>query len=489
MLPVEQLGAIKWLAAKHLAVVDWRLEPAMPPTDRNTTLASSSLAPLAAPTPRPRTELLGMVNSVFHIHEVCLHSSTHIDFHTEGGRTIEIKHGDATLVDPQGGVRRSLCIANVSCASFSVDAAAAEGLHEAALRALLAGGFEIDDDIRALPLVQRLLTGPLVTEVAAAAAPHGMTGQRRLQSMLPLCTNTCGRSSDGICDDGLLAAEGAPSRAMVFFCALGTDCDDCTPGGERSNSYDHVRGNEIITLRNFLEISIRETGNSDETALVCLAHSDGSSRVPSSSRFHSYYTNCSVSLDANPSSSGGTGSATFTLNPSWAGYTQAEDGQLDWLPTSVWMTYERRPDAMREGFDGGTIVERFCSTGAGDFQGRCRIRYTYADNRGLLSRNAYGHGPVGIWGRMTFDLIWHCSGTTGVGVCRRRCDRWLQFTSALPFSSCAACLPWCHPPSPSRSRLGWLCHLRCVPSSPRPLHMVAYPVRPPSRRGSHLHHL
>jgi len=68
------------------------------------------------------------------------------------------------------------------------------------------------------------------------------------------------------------------------------------------------------------------------------------------------------------------------------------------------------------GFDGGTLIERFCP--AGDFEGPCRVRYNYADDRGLTQgRN------TGIVGRTTFDLTWNCAGTSsGTGASARVCS-------------------------------------------------------------------
>jgi len=405
VLPVEQLGAIRWLAAKHLAVVDRRFEPNAPPANMST--SNGTLAPVA---PGPRTDLLGMVRSVFHIQEVVLYSSTHVDFHTEGGRRIEIKQGDATLVDPQGGVRRSLCVANVSCASFSVDADEAEGFHEAALRALIAGGFEIDEDIRALPIVRRLLLGPLAAELAEA---EGAGRRLQLGVTAPLCTNTCDSSTggsntpspyanNGFCEDG-----GEGSWQTARRCMLGTDCADCTPLNARTTDDFDVMGVQwkqdlFATGSGGLRCDV-QTARAGETARA----------VPETSPFGPYYS-CMVNLDQ----TSGRGSATFTLNSIWASYAAFSD----WAPKSVWMTYSESAQMNQYywGFDGGTLIERECA--AGEFQGMCKIAYHYLDNRGLSQQSGDG-----VYGRTTFELIWSCFGTT------LEQNRMCQITSGMAY--------------------------------------------------------
>jgi len=323
---------------------------------------------------------------------------------------IEIKHGDATLVDPQGGVRRSLCVANVSCASFSVDADEADGLHEAALRALIAGGFEIDEDIGALPIVQRLLSGPLAAELAAVEGVG-----RRLTSEStapPLCTNTCTHASDGACQDGVDGDALAIGLGTDFFCALGTDCADCNERAEYTLRY----------MSHFFESNLHKVNRIGSAGLTCPVGGDpnqfcsngvtgcalsiegqASRSVPTYSFFHPYFTSCSVNLD----SSTKRGAATFTLDPTWASYDLASVG-ANVLPTSVWMTYTEHFDDS-PGFDGGTVLERFCPTDI-NYQGPCRIRYTYADDRGLV-----GITGAGIFGQTEFDLTWSCTTTAGLG--------------------------------------------------------------------------
>jgi len=321
VLPIEQLGAIRWLSAKHLAVVGWRFvsaeaTPAVPPANATSTGSNSTLAPFTPPVGE-RTDLLAMVNSVFHIREVLVYSATHVDFHTEGGRKIEIKHGDATLVDPLTGVRRSLCVANVSCASFSVDADEADGLHEAALRALITGGFPIDDDIRSLSVVQRLLSGPLAADVAAAEeAPFG---GRRMQD------------------------------------------------GERRAWAETDLG------------IIRQLGAS---GLVC-------AQTGVAAGWLGDYFRCITGL----SMTTGRGWAHFYLKNE----LQLEHLGLGWVPRSIVMSYTTSEDDQRRvGFDGGTLVERYCAEGS--FVGQCKMRYTYTDNR-----------LPGLAGRTSFELLWSCN--------------------------------------------------------------------------------
>eukprot|EP00798_Chlamydomonas_sp_ICE-L_P022341 gene22341-29430_t len=51
------------------------------------------------------------------------------------------------------------------------------------------------------------------------------------KSMDPICTNTCNKSKNGVCDDGREAGQhNNPGQNFMFvFCDLGTDCNDCGP--------------------------------------------------------------------------------------------------------------------------------------------------------------------------------------------------------------------------------------------------------------------
>uniref|UniRef100_A0A7S0RP63 Methyltransferase FkbM domain-containing protein n=1 Tax=Chlamydomonas leiostraca TaxID=1034604 RepID=A0A7S0RP63_9CHLO len=59
---------------------------------------------------------------------------------------------------------------------------------------------------------------------------QGVTRHLAPQHLKPLCTNTCKKAKDGVCDDGRFKP-GAQKDTSVrkVFCDLGTDCDDCGP--------------------------------------------------------------------------------------------------------------------------------------------------------------------------------------------------------------------------------------------------------------------
>ena len=214
VLPVAQLGSLRWLSAKHLDVVQ-------------TTEANGS-----------SSSLLSEVESIFHVSHVTKHSSVHIDFDASDGRTITIRNGDATLsyADSTGLPDRDLCTAKVECASFTVDASAEESLHTTALRALITANVVIDDDIRALPIVERLLSGPLAAELAAASSAR--TGGRRLTSATPWCMNSCPTSGNGVCEDDFFGTD-----LETVSCVLGADCQDC---GTRESSSANAGSPSVI---------------------------------------------------------------------------------------------------------------------------------------------------------------------------------------------------------------------------------------------------
>ena len=78
-----------------------------------------------------------------------------------------------------------------------------------------------------------------------------------------------------------------------------------------------------------------------------------------------------------------------------------------------------RPSTSRYRSDGGTVIERFCPDRAQDggaYEGVCRVRYTYLDDRGLLSATQ-GATREGISGRTIFDLYWACFGQGNERTC------------------------------------------------------------------------
>ncbi len=205
VLPVEQLGAIRWLAAHYMEVTSYRYLDVRSPSsstgvalglNASGTASRTANGTVAGTAPMERVAVLTTVHTVFRITEVTTYSATHIDFFTEGGRYISIAAGDADLVDPATGTRRSLCVANVSCASFSVAAGLEEGLHEAALRALIQAGHAIPDEVRAIPIVESLLAGPLAVAMASESrrrlAHLSMFDQGDAPAYtFAACTDTC----------------------------------------------------------------------------------------------------------------------------------------------------------------------------------------------------------------------------------------------------------------------------------------------------------
>ena len=106
VLPMEQLGAIRWLGASHLAVVRVRYESPTnevvegPVADEEPMTIETDFDEDAATPPPPNLNgnatsprdppttinELGMVRSVFHIQRAVSYSATHVDFHTEDGQ-------------------------------------------------------------------------------------------------------------------------------------------------------------------------------------------------------------------------------------------------------------------------------------------------------------------------------------------------------------------------------------------------------------------
>ncbi|EFJ40215.1 hypothetical protein VOLCADRAFT_100006 [Volvox carteri f. nagariensis] len=83
-----------------------------------------------------------------------------------------------------------------------------------------------------------LPVAPGAAAVAASASSAAAGPHRRLQTaaatqtkaMQEVCTNTCSKARNGVCEEGRpgkVAANNAPF--VMAYCDLGTDCDDCGP--------------------------------------------------------------------------------------------------------------------------------------------------------------------------------------------------------------------------------------------------------------------
>ena len=323
VLPIAQVGALRWLSAKHLEAI------AEMPRPLDGTAKPVKFGPRQNTSTGP-ARALKLVRSVFHISHVTVHSKTHVNFYTHDGRIIKIVNAEASLIDPNNPdqPRRDLCNADAECASFTVAASAERGLYEEALLALIDAGTVLDDDIKALPIVAELLAGPLGNELLTRR-------QRHLRAL-------------GVDDSPAGMVAGVSGRQLQIAEAYAG-----LSGGDRK-TFDL----DMVGMLHCQVIYSNDPGFDPEDPSRWYVGSSRRGQIAGSSiDLTDVYSSCSInreerSIEFFASSDAPQGAPRHVHMQ--AKYRGSDTGS--WIPWNG-------AAAVGWSFDGGTMVERFCSEG------------------------------------------------------------------------------------------------------------------------------
>ncbi|GIL90927.1 hypothetical protein Vretimale_17060 [Volvox reticuliferus] len=101
-----------------------------------------------------------------------------------------------------------------------------------------------------LTLLGWLLLGLPAVPAAATAGLHTRSVlQATGLTTREICTNTCSKAKNGVCEEGRPGKVSAISPFIMAYCDLGTDCDDCGPWKTTSTNISWIDGKKVGPIR------------------------------------------------------------------------------------------------------------------------------------------------------------------------------------------------------------------------------------------------